>query len=233
MKSSAARVKALYAGTLPPAYDDRASFPRRVMRAAKLLTGRALYDFDAQVCDAILAARLSRGDRVLVFCCGTGREFAAVRERVGPEGRIVGVDFSAAMLARARQSVEREQWANVALVQADATEFASRIEGRFDAGVCTLGMSIIPDWVAAYRNLLFSVKTGGPVVIGDLVLATGRQALLNPVLSWWARPYGGSHEGHANARALFDRMTRELDDVESRTYGHGTYRYCVGWKPRA
>lgn len=231
MKSSAARVKKLYEGTLPPAYDDRESSPHRVIRAAKMLAGHALFDFDAQARHAIQAARLSRGDRVLVFCCGTGREFAAVQQRIGPEGSIVGIDFSAAMLARARQSAEREHWANVALVQADVTEFELPREARFDAGVCTLGMSIIPDWAIAYRNLLASVRTGGRVVIGDLRPATGWRALLNPLVSWWTRPYGGSKQGHANARALFQRMERELDPVETRACSHGTYQYCVARKP--
>ncbi len=230
MKSSAGRVKALYAGTLPPAYDDRGSLPGRLVRRVKMVTGRVLYDFDAQVRDAIQVALLSRGDRVVVFCCGTGREFAAIQERIGPEGAIVGVDFSAAMLARARQCVEREQWTNVALVQGDATEFVWRGGPPFDAAVCTLGMSIIPDWPAAWRNLLASVKGGGAVVVGDLLTATGSRALLNPVLAWWTRPYGGSRQGHANARTLFDRMATDLDNVETRTYGHGTYAYCVGRK---
>lgn len=231
MKTSAARVKKLYGDTLPPAYDDRASFPRRLIRAARMLAGNALHDFDTQTSHAIQAAGLSRGDRVLVFCCGTGREFPAILERIRLEGSIVGVDFSAAMLSRARQCVEREHWPNVTLLEADVTEFEPPREALFDVGVCTLGLSIIPDWAAAYRNLLASVKPGGLVVIGDLQLATGWRALLNPLVSLWTRPYGGSIQGHANARALFSQMERELELVETRTSGHDTYRFCVARKP--
>jgi len=97
--------------------------------------------------------------------------------------------------------------------------------------VCTLGLSIIPDWEVAYRNLLASVRSGGRVVIGDLQLATGWRALLNPLVSLWTRRYGGSIQGHANARRLFQRMERELEQVASRTYGHETYRACVARKP--
>ena len=232
MKTSAARIKKLYGDTLPPAYDDRVSFPRRVMRAARMLAGNALHDFDATASQAIQAAPLSRGDRVLVFCCGTGREFPAILERIGPEGSIVGVDFSAAMLDRARQCVQREHWTNVTLLESDVTVFEPPREELFDAGVCTLGLSIIPDWAAAYRNLLASVRTGGHVIIGDLQLATGWRALLNPLVWLWTRPYGGSMQGHANARALFQRMERELELVGTRTYGHETYRACVARKPR-
>jgi|AMFO01.1.fsa_nt_gi Methylase involved in ubiquinone/menaquinone biosynthesis len=231
MKTSAARVKKLYGDTLPPAYDDRTSLPRRVIRAARMFAGNALHDFDAPASDAIGAAGLSAGDRVLVFCCGTGREFPAILERVGPDGSIVGVDFSATMLSRARQCVDREHWTNVTLVESDVTAFEPPREALFDAGVCTLGLSIIPDWEVAYRNLLASVRSGGRVVIGDLQLATGWRALLNPLVSLWTRRYGGSIQGHANARRLFQRMERELEQVASRTYGHETYRACVARKP--
>jgi len=231
MKTSAAGVKKLYGGELPPAYDDRTSLPRRVIRATKMFAGRVLYDFDAQANQAIQAAHLSRGDRVLVFCCGTGREFPAILERIGPEGSIVGVDISAAMLSLARQGVENAHVTNVTFLESDVTEFEPPRAARFDVGVCTLGLSIIPDWAIAYRNLLASVKPGGWVVIGDLQLARGFRALLNPFVSWWARPYGGSKRGHANARALFERIEQELELVETRTYGHDTYRFCVARKP--
>lgn len=229
--TSATRIKKLYGDGLPAAYDDRASLPRRLLRAVKLLPGRALYDFDVQVSQAIDAASLTPGDRALVFCCGTGREFHAIQERIGPDGSILGVDFSAAMLERASECVERERWGNVTLLEADVTEFAPPREDLFDVGLCTLGMSIIPDWEAAYRNLLVLVKPGGRVVIGDLQLATGFRALLNPLVSWWTRSHGGSLRGHANTRALFRRMEQELDVVAARNYGQDTYRCCVARKP--
>ncbi|MCA8954676.1 MAG: class I SAM-dependent methyltransferase [Planctomycetes bacterium] len=232
MHPSAANVKQLYGETLPPAYDDRPlSFPHRVLRAAKMVVGNRLYDFHTQAIRAIEAAGLARGDRVLVFCCGTGREFAAIRERIGAEGSILGVDFSAAMLARARYSIEREGWTNITLLEADVTEFESAGRAPFDVGFCTLGMSIIPDWAAAFDGLLSAVRPGGGVVVGDLQLTTGVRALLNPLVSWWTRPYGGSLRGHANTRELFARMERELDVVATGEDGHGTYRFCAARKP--
>ncbi len=45
---------------------------------------------------------LGRGDSVLEIGCGTGRNFPYLREAVGPEGRIYGVDISPGMLRKAR-----------------------------------------------------------------------------------------------------------------------------------
>ena len=227
MKHSAARVKKLYGETLPPAYDDRPSRRHRMLRAARMVFGNALYDFQSQSDRAIEAVGLAPGDRVLVFCCGTGREFAAIQERIGAEGSILGVDFSVAMLERARYGVHHAGWTNVTLLEADVTEFEPPGGTSFDAGICTCGMSIIPEWSAAFDALLGAVRPGGGLVVGDLQLATGFRALLNPLVASWTRPYGGSLQGHANTRALFERMKRELDVIATGEDGHGTYRFCA------
>jgi len=53
---------------------------------------------------------LRPGQTVLDIACGTGRNFPLILEKIGPAGRLVGVDYTAAMLARARERVEREGW---------------------------------------------------------------------------------------------------------------------------
>jgi hypothetical protein len=47
--------------------------------------------------------------------------------------------------------------------------------------VCTLGISIIPDFKAAYYNLARNVKIGREIIIGDMQLATGWKSKLNPL----------------------------------------------------
>jgi SAM-dependent methyltransferase len=50
----------------------------------------------------------------------TGRNFPLILEKIGPTGKLLGVDYTPDMLARARERVERERWKNVELVQGDA-----------------------------------------------------------------------------------------------------------------
>jgi ubiquinone/menaquinone biosynthesis C-methylase UbiE len=64
---------------------------------------------------------LKRGDRVIAFCCGTGQEFPFIQERIGPEGEILGVDWSNGMLERAHRRIADNGWTNVTLVKADVT----------------------------------------------------------------------------------------------------------------
>ncbi len=63
---------------------------------------------------------VGEGDAVLDLCTGTGAMLPALRHRVGEGGRVVGVDFSPGMLARARARMNDA--ANVELYEADVTD---------------------------------------------------------------------------------------------------------------
>ena len=56
---------------------------------------------------AVELLRLKRGDCVVDLGCGTGLNFDFLTERIGPEGRLIGVDISPEMLAGARERAER------------------------------------------------------------------------------------------------------------------------------
>jgi SAM-dependent methyltransferase len=75
---------------------------------------------------AVDQLKLRQGDRVLEVGCGTGRNFQFLRDAVGPEGRIYGVDLSEGMLRRARKLCQRRQWTNFGLIKADAADYASQ-----------------------------------------------------------------------------------------------------------
>jgi demethylmenaquinone methyltransferase/2-methoxy-6-polyprenyl-1,4-benzoquinol methylase len=64
---------------------------------------------------------LRRGDTVLDVSCGPGLNLAALYERVGPHGRIIGIEESPELLAVARYRVRRRGWHNVELYSAPPT----------------------------------------------------------------------------------------------------------------
>jgi len=139
---------------------------------------------------------LKKGDRVLVFCCGTGLDFPYILDKIGREGEIIGIDFSNEMLNSARKKILMNKWENIELIEADITRLTAQFDEQFDAGVCTLGMSIIPDFRSAYNNLLVNVKKEGEILIGDMQLASGCLALFNPLTIFLAKKFGGTPEGH-------------------------------------
>jgi len=119
--------------------------------------GRVAADFDARsvrysknqwhrACAEGLIAHsaLQPGDRVLDAGIGTGFAAIAAAARVGPRGRVVGVDISAGMLQQARNSVAAAGLSNIELLQADACELRDLADGSFDAVVCAAALLYMP-----------------------------------------------------------------------------------------
>jgi len=173
---------------------------------------------------------LKNGDSVLVFCCGTGLDFPHILEKIGSQGSIIGVDFSTKMLQFAREKIEQNAWHNIRLIQADITDFKNRLSIKADAGVCTLGLSLIPSFKQAFNNLLSNVKEEGEIIIGDMRLASGWKAIFNPVTLLLSRRYGGSREGHRNSLIIIEAAHKDLLNVKTQDFFMGAYYFMVGRK---
>src|ERR1700749_1271981 len=68
---------------------------------------------------AVQALGLRPGGTVIDLACGTGLNFPLLQQAVGPGGRIVGVDLTDAMLARAQDRIKANGWGNVSLLAGD------------------------------------------------------------------------------------------------------------------
>lgn len=176
---------------------------------------------------AIDNSSLKKGDRVIVFCCGTGLDFPHILKKIGKEGKIVGIDFSSEMLKKAKDRIKREKWENIEIIEADITKL-DKLDEEFDLGVCTLGMSIIPEYKLAYYSLLSNVRKQGEIIIGDMQLASGWLAYLNPVTIFFAKKFGGTHEGHQNSKEIYAMMKKELNNVRKCEFFFRSYFYCIG-----
>ncbi len=126
------------------------------------------YPQRAQRLRAVRALGLRPGDSVVDIACGTGLNFPLIQEAVGPEGRIVGVDMTDAMLARARARIEANGWRNVSLVQADAADF--EFPARVDAILSTYALSQVPECAEVIAHGAAALCGGGRWVVLDLKL---------------------------------------------------------------
>lgn len=143
-----------------------------------------LYDFLAPAYDlafekiyrpfrarALEAFPLSAGATVLDLACGTGQNFPLVAERVGGQGRIIGVDISSGMLKRARRRVVPSK---ISLINLDAAALSStRLEEQtrissVDFILCTYGLTSMRDWKAAFHASWELLKPGGGYLIHDI-----------------------------------------------------------------
>ena len=124
------------------------------------------YPQRAQRLQAVRALGLRPGATVVDVACGTGLNFSLLEQEIGPNGRIVGVDLTDAMLGQARQRIETNGWRNVSLVQADAAEFD--FPTKVDAILSTYALSHVPDCGDVIAHGAAALSRGGHWVVLDL-----------------------------------------------------------------
>jgi demethylmenaquinone methyltransferase/2-methoxy-6-polyprenyl-1,4-benzoquinol methylase len=148
-----------------PWYDWFASF-------YDLAVERAYRPYRARIIDSLA---LEPGAVVMDLCCGTGQNFPFLARALSGEGAVLGVDSSAGMLRRAERRIEREGYANVHLLERDATlltaEDVERALGRdaaLDGVLVTLGLSTLPAWEEVLDHTWDLLRPGGRFVAFDV-----------------------------------------------------------------
>jgi len=114
-------------------------------------------------------AGLPTGASVLDVGCGAGLDTLIAAERIGPEGQVTGIDFSASMLRRARQSVLESGLKNVVLSQA-AAEALPLTDGSIDVALVNGIFNLNPARAQLFAELGRVVKAGGTVFAAELIL---------------------------------------------------------------
>ena len=130
------------------------------------LTSRLYFLQRAHRRRAVEALRLRPGDTVVEIACGTGLNFASIEREIGPEGRIVGVDLTDAMLVEAQHGVDTSGWSNVNLVQADAAEFDFPPET--DGILATYPHALLPETHQVIAHGAAALAAGRHWVVLDL-----------------------------------------------------------------
>jgi len=127
-------------------------------------------------------AELGPGDAALDLCCGTGDLAFALRRRVGPSGRVVGVDFSERMLELAREKAAERGLTDVVFEWGDALELPYA-DSSFDAVTVGFGVRNLADIPAGIREMARVLRPGGRAVI--LEITQPRRPPLSYFFSLW------------------------------------------------
>jgi ubiquinone/menaquinone biosynthesis C-methylase UbiE len=125
---------------------------------------------------ALERARPRQGEHVVDLGCGCGASTLRLAQRVGPQGKVLGVDISAPMLARARERTQSMPW--VSFHEGDAA--VRRFAGDADLVYSRFGSMFFVDPRAAFANLRTALRPGG-----RLCLICWRAADENP---WYLLP---------------------------------------------
>jgi len=159
-------------------YEGRARWYDWANRVAALLRGESATNERRK---AVRRLNLKPGCRVLEVSVGTGTNLPLLEEQVGPGGRLVGVDISAAMLRRCRQKLRR-QGLSADLTEGEAAHLPFT-DQAFDAVLHHGGIAEFGDRRAAIEEMARVARHGAKVVICDLGVPSDRQlSLVNRLL---------------------------------------------------
>ena len=114
-------------------------------------------------------ADIASGATVLDLGCGGGLDSQIAARRIGPNGKVVGVDFSQAMLTRARAGAKQAGIHNLELYLADVEKLPIKddsVDVALVNGIFNLNLSRD----AIFQELARVVKTGGSVYAAELIL---------------------------------------------------------------
>lgn len=129
----------------------------------------ASVDAFAGVSNLAVLADLPAGARVLDLGCGAGLDSLIAAQRVGPGGRVVGLDFSEPMLGRAQRAASEAGVSNVDFCRADAERLPLRA-GSVDVALVNGIFNLNPGRAAIFRELARVVRPDGRVFAAELVL---------------------------------------------------------------
>jgi SAM-dependent methyltransferase len=132
------------------------------------LPGSVIESF-AGVGNPVVFGPLHPGETVIEVGCGAGFDAILAAQHVGPRGRVIGVDMTPAMLAKARANVERMGLENVELRQGYIEELPID-DATADVVISNGVINLSPDKQTVFREIARVLQPGGRVQIADIVV---------------------------------------------------------------
>jgi ubiquinone/menaquinone biosynthesis C-methylase UbiE len=177
---------------------------------------------------AVRALGLRPGATVIDVACGTGLNFPLLQEAVGPGGRILGIDLTDAMLARAEDRIKANGWSNVTLVQADAAGFG--FPAGADAIVSTYALTQVPGCAEVIAHGAAALAAGGRWAVLDLKIPGRTPAWLADLGTATVRPFAAIDEWMTRRpwEAIRAAMRAELAEVAWTELAFGTAFLAAG-----
>lgn len=114
-------------------------------------------------------AKIKKGDTVIDLGSGAGNDCFIARHECGAEGKVIGIDFTDAMINKARENTEKLGFNNVEFRQGDIEKLP--VGGnKADVIVSNCVLNLVPDKEKVFKEMIRVLKPKGHFSVSDIVL---------------------------------------------------------------
>ena len=135
-------------------------------------------------------ANIQKGNMVIDLGSGAGNDCFIARQETGEAGKVIGIDFTPAMIEKARANAEKLQFNNVEFRQGDI-EHMPVTANTADVIVSNCVLNLVPNKDGVFKEIFRVLKPGGHFSISDIVL----DGSLPPKIQTAAEMYAGCVSG--------------------------------------
>lgn len=114
-------------------------------------------------------AAIKEGDRVLDLGSGAGNDCFVARALVGESGKVTGLDFTEAMIAKANENNQKLGYKNVEFVKGDIEDIPLP-DNNFDVVVSNCVLNLVPDKTKAFAEIMRILNREGHFCVSDVVI---------------------------------------------------------------
>lgn len=172
----------------------------------------------------VALAELKPGETVLDLGSGAGIDCFLAARRVGPTGKVIGVDMTPAMVERARATAAREGLKHVQF-RLGEIEHLPVANATVDVIISNCVVNLSPDKGQAFREALRVLRPGGRLMLSDLVLTRPLSADLERNVELYAGCVAGAALLHDYLRLIREAGFEQVDVLSQGAYTVG----CEGF----
>src|SRR5581483_3531402 len=161
-------------------------------------------------------AELSDGERVIDLGSGSGMDVFFAAEQIGPSGAVVGVDFTAAQLEKARRVAQEAGYSHVDFREGRIEQLPAEAESC-DCVISNGVINLAPDKAAVFAEAHRVLRPGGRLAIADIISERQMKESIVCDADLWASCSGGAAQRDAYREAIEGTGLR-IEEIRENPY---------------